>query len=75
FGLAAVHYTPQQPYAALRITATDKSGASASRDFTFNGTAAEQTVLLRPDRPAYHVGETMALTILTTQASGTVYLD
>ena len=35
----------------------------------------EESVLLRPEKPVYRVGETMKLTILTSRPPGTVYLD
>ncbi len=56
-------------------------GATFSRDFYFEqGEWQEVPVLLRPDKPVYQVGETMALTILApqeqgNQGQGTVYLD
>ena len=75
YGLAAIHLTPQSPYQQFSIQGRDVHGNTAARDFSFEGTWAPETVLLRPDKPVYKVGDTMKLTFLTSQAMGTVYLD
>jgi hypothetical protein len=75
YGLAELVFTPTSPYLYLDITAQDASGAVARRDFTFEGAYSEESVLLRPDAPVYRVGDTMSLTLLTSQSQGTVYLD
>jgi uncharacterized protein YfaS (alpha-2-macroglobulin family) len=75
YGLAEIRFTPQTPYQQLRIDAQDTRGNAVSRDFSFEGDSSEETILLRPDRPVYRVGETMNLTLLTSQAQGTAYLD
>jgi uncharacterized protein YfaS (alpha-2-macroglobulin family) len=75
FGLAEVRLTPASPYQGMLISALDASGASASKEFIFEGEWLDETVLLRPDRPAYIVGDTMQLTILSSLPSGTAYLD
>ena len=75
YGLAEVRFTPQSPYQWLVIQAVDQAGRSAQREFNFEGAYAEETVLLRPESPVYRVGDSMALTILTSAPSGTVYLD
>ncbi|MEJ5200881.1 MAG: MG2 domain-containing protein [Anaerolineales bacterium] len=75
YGLAEVRFTPQSTWEALEITAQDSSGNSAVRQFTLQGNWQEASVLLRPDKPFYRLGETMSLTILTTQPKGRVYLD
>ncbi len=75
YGLAEVRFTPNTPYQQFRIDANDARGNVASHDFHFEGEWAEETVLLRPDRPLYRVGDTMHLTLRTSQAEGTAYLD
>ncbi len=75
YGVAELHFTPQRLGSPLIITARDNTGAEARRELSTGGTAASDTVLLRPDRPAYRVGDTMRLTVLTTQSTGTAYLD
>ena len=75
YGLAEVRYTPNSPYQYLIVQASDARGNFAQREFQFEGNWMEESVLLRPERPVYQVGDTMQLEILTSAASGTVYLD
>ncbi len=75
YGLAAIPVTPSDPWQNIQIIARDAQGNSATRDFYFEGEYQEESVLLRPERPAYRVGETMNLTIFTSAQSGSVYLD
>ena len=75
YGLVEVRVTPNSPWQQFRIDATDTRGNFATRDFYFEGAWDEETVLLRPDRPVYRVGDTMHLTLLTLQPQGTAYLD
>lgn len=66
---------PENPWQQFVIEARDANGNVTSREFYFEGIFSEETVLLRPERPVYRVGDTMNLTILTSQQRGTVYLD
>ncbi|HQE93161.1 MAG TPA: MG2 domain-containing protein [Anaerolineae bacterium] len=75
YGLAEVHITPSNPSLSLYVEARDATGATASRNFYFEGQWDEETVLLRPDAPVYRVGDTMKLTLLTSAQRGTVYVD
>jgi 5-hydroxyisourate hydrolase-like protein (transthyretin family) len=75
YGLAEVGFLPDQPYQEFSITARDHRGNTATQNFYFEGNWEEETVLLRPEKPVYQVGETMALTILTSQQAGTAYVD
>ncbi|HMA33536.1 MAG TPA: MG2 domain-containing protein, partial [Chloroflexia bacterium] len=75
YGLATIHVTPNVANQSLRIAARDAQGATATRTIEVAGVWQDDALQLRPDRAAYHVGETMHLTILTAQAGGTVYLD
>jgi len=74
-GLAEVRFTPVASYGSVRIDVRDDTGASAEREFWFEGPYEEESVLLRPDAPIYRVGDTMSLSLLTSRPSGTVYLD
>jgi uncharacterized protein YfaS (alpha-2-macroglobulin family) len=74
YGLAEVRFTPSNPRLMLSIQAKAASGAAAAQDFTFDGDPAA-TILLRPDRPIYRVGDPLKLAIFTAQSTGTVYLD
>ena len=75
YGLAEVRVIPEQSYQEFSITARDVAGNTATQYYYFEGDWQDETVLLRPDKPVYRVGETMTLTILTSQQSGTAYLD
>lgn len=75
YGLAEVRFTPQNPYVSLAIAARDDAGATAQREFSFEGIWTTETVLLRPDGAIYRVGDMLGLSILTSQPRGTVYLD
>lgn len=75
YGLTEVRFTPTSSYTSLRIQARDGAGALADREFGFEGTYDEETVLLRPDRPIARVGDALGLTLLTSRSTGTVYLD
>jgi 5-hydroxyisourate hydrolase-like protein (transthyretin family) len=76
FGLAKFTFTPQLGSAAqLDIFAQDETGLSASRQVTLETEHGTDSVLLRADRAAYVVGETMNLVALTPVEFGDVYLD
>jgi hypothetical protein len=76
-GLAEVRFTPRTSYdeASILIQARDATGAVAEREFSFEGDTGDEVILLRPDAPIYRVGDAMRLTVLTSRAVGTVYLD
>jgi len=75
YGLAQVRFTPIDAWQELIIQARDAQGNQSEQEFFFEGEWQEETVLLRPEQPAYQVGDTMNLTVLTSQATGMVYLD
>ncbi len=75
YGLAELHLTPNVVEQPVSISARDTQGNQARREFQFSGEYQEETVLLRPDRPAYQVGDSMLLTVLTSQPQGNVYID
>lgn len=75
YGLAEIPFTPDNAYQEITITAVDPQGNRAEQFFYFEGNYEAESVLIRPDRPAYQIGETMELTILTSAQSGTAYLD
>lgn len=75
YGLAQFPITPTNPTQQVTITASDAQGRRASQTFYFDGSYQAESVLLRPDKPIYQVGETMNLTLLTSAQSGAVYLD
>ncbi len=75
YGLAEVRFTPDSPSQSFSIQASDARGATAKREFHFSGEYLGESVLLRPEKPVYRVGETMKLNIFTSRPDGTVYLD
>lgn len=75
YGLAEAKLTPQRGVTTLTITARDTQGRSATRNIQLQADATTNQILLRPDRAAYRVGETMKLDALTSGNVGTVYLD
>jgi hypothetical protein len=75
YGLAQVRLTPRETWMQYTITASDNQGNRATREFYSEGEYTEESVLLRPEQPVYRVGDAMRLDILTSQPTGTVYLD
>lgn len=75
YGVAEIRFTPNDPYQSIHIEASDIMGNVARQDFYWEGEYLPENILLRPEKPVYLTGQTMNLTILTSQASGTVYLD
>jgi uncharacterized protein YfaS (alpha-2-macroglobulin family) len=75
FGLAEHRFQADSAWLDVQVFAQDAFGASAEAYFSFQGDWMEETVLLRPDRATYRVGDTMQLEILTNVPSGQVYLD
>jgi hypothetical protein len=80
FGLAEIALTPRPGMATtLDVTAQDEKGLSARRQLTLEAEFVADSVLLRTDKAAYLVGETMQLMALTPAAAGSewgsIYLD
>ncbi|MGD2206176.1 MAG: alpha-2-macroglobulin family protein, partial [Anaerolineae bacterium] len=76
FGLGELRFTPSEAYADLQLSARDALGHTGEAYAYFEPqTWSGNHVLLRPDKAAYRVGETMTLEILTTESSGSIYLD
>lgn len=76
YGLGELRLTPDSPHAELYLTAQDARGhAGETYLYVEPRSWSGSHVLLRPDRAAYRVGDTMNLEILTTQSIGSIYLD
>ena len=76
YGLVEFTFTPDVgTFHSLDVFAQDEAGLTASRQVSFNVDEGRDLVLLRADRAAYVVGETMHLVALTPVESGSVYLD
>ncbi len=74
YGLAEVRVTPNGAQQQFNVQAIAANGAATSHEFAFTSDPSTSTILLRPDRPVYRVGDTLTLTLLTS-TGGTVYLD
>lgn len=75
YGLATYHFTPSSARLEMNVAARDVAGNTTEQIFYYEGSWEEETVLLRPDRAVYRVGDTMLLDVLTSSPSGMVYLD
>lgn len=75
FGLAQFVFVPGAGSPTLSIRARDASGLEARRTVSFESEYGSDHVLLRADRAAYLVGESMHLVALTPVESGSIYLD
>ena len=75
YGLGELRLMPDSPYADLQLYAEDALGHSGQLQKYIEGQEWGTLVLLRPDQATYRVGETMSLEILTTEGSGSIYLD
>jgi len=75
YGLGELRFVPEYFYADLTVTARDAQGNEATAYLYTEGEWSSEYVLLRPERAIYSVGETMALEVLTSVESGSVYLD
>ncbi|MDI6784394.1 MAG: MG2 domain-containing protein, partial [bacterium] len=74
-GIVKLRITPKSAELKFSISAKDKMGNTAKKEFTFSADTSRDAILLRTDKSLYQVGETAHLQIFTTQKQGTVYLD
>ncbi len=76
FGLAEFRFVPQPGLreVPLRVVARDAQGREVTRDVTLSADRGPAQVLLRLDRAAYEVGDTMHLEAFAGQGE-VVYLD
>ena len=76
YGLSEFTFTPMAGSPpVLDISARDQAGLLARQQVTFEVEQGGDSVLLRADRAAYVIGETMNLVALTSVRYGDVYLD
>lgn len=79
YGLAEFRHVPAGLVTQIDIRARDAEGAEGHAAFTFESDRAPQTLLLRAERAAYEVGDTVRVEALVAgvedAASQTVYLD
>ncbi|MCX7920200.1 MAG: MG2 domain-containing protein, partial [bacterium] len=74
-GIAKLRITPKSNACKFTVSANDKQGNTAKKEFSFSVDTTRDAILLRPDKSLYQVGQTAQLHIFTTQPKGTVYLD
>jgi len=74
YGLARFAFVPTGAH-NLTVQAVDAAGNTAVRDLYLEMAYGTDGILLRADRAAYLVGETMSLVALTPVDAGHVYLD
>ncbi|HDQ70591.1 MAG TPA: hypothetical protein ENN19_00665 [Chloroflexi bacterium] len=79
YGLAEFRYTPTGPETTLSVHAKDEQGHREKATFRFESDRAPRTLLLRAERAAYEVGDTLRVEALTAgypETPGpTIYLD
>ena len=77
YGLAVISLTPpSRNLLALQVVATDAAGNVVEQPLTLGGEMSDAGgILLRPDRTAYAVGDTMNLDIYVAGGLETVFLD
>src|SRR5690606_6143998 len=82
YGLTNFHMTPTVDVApVITLTATttpavtSQSAETATQVLTLEADQTSTSVLLRPERAEYHIGESMNLDIHVAGNSRTVYLD
>jgi 5-hydroxyisourate hydrolase-like protein (transthyretin family) len=74
YGLAEVRLVPAARDVQVQVTARDAAGREAAKTIPLAADQGPAQVLLRLDRAAYEVGETMQAQVYTGQG-GIVYLD
>lgn len=72
-GIARLKVTPSGGAISVTVTATEARGATATATRQLEATAT--SLLLRPDRAVYAVGDTVRLSILAPGASGRAFVD
>lgn len=77
YGLAVITLTPpSQRFVPLLVEAIDANGRLVSQPLLLGGeTGASTTVLMRPERSSYRIGESANIDIYVNGRARTVYLD
>ena len=76
YGLATIALTPATHQdVALKVKAIDDQGQSAEQTLTLGTTGGATAVLLRPEKAAYRIGETLNVDAYVAGHATTVYLD
>ncbi|MGQ9598296.1 MAG: MG2 domain-containing protein [Anaerolineae bacterium] len=75
YGLGQLRLTPDSPYVEVHLLARDRLGHTGEANLFLEGRYWSSQILLRPERATYRIGETMNLDVLTTESSGSIFLD
>lgn len=75
FGQAAVSFTPQGDAGGTFAARVTVDGRVVEQPFTFASQAGGEHVIVRTDRAVYETGETIEVTIESTEPTGNVYVD
>ncbi|HEY3284478.1 MAG TPA: MG2 domain-containing protein, partial [Armatimonadota bacterium] len=74
-GLAEFHVNGGTGTVNLSVTARDAQGYTGSLKQDLYAGYASTSILARPDKAIYRVGDSLQLDVLTTTKTGTVYVD
>jgi hypothetical protein len=74
-GVAIVRLTPRAGVESIEIEASDKDGNHATNQVQLQSRLGEDQILLRTERAVYRAGDRISLSVFSTKARGTAYLD
>ncbi|MCU0690683.1 MAG: MG2 domain-containing protein, partial [Polyangiaceae bacterium] len=77
YGYASLLWTPPSGFAdgTIAVTATAPGGGPVTKSFSFAVQGGHEHVVVRTDKALYETGQTVAIEITTSDASGSVYVD
>ena len=75
YGLAEHTLVPSTGPLRLTVRAVDGQGQSGEKTLELQPARGPASILLRPDRATYRLGDTMRLVVLSSQSYGSVFLD
>jgi hypothetical protein len=74
-GIAVIRLNPGPSLDSLRIEADDHHGNRATADVPLQTRSGDDQILLRTSRAVLKAGDRLHLTVLSTRAHGTAYID
>lgn len=75
YGQAEIAWTPPSGAATLQATVTSSDGKAASSVFNFSAQDGSDHLIVRTDKSVYQVGDAVKVSIVSTEATGTLYVD
>ena len=77
YGYAAVLWTPSvaQAPGKVSVTVTPSNGTAVTSDFSFGVQSGGEHVVVRTDKAIYETGETVSVEVMSSDATGFVYVD